>query len=169
MKKIIFTLFISLLLGCSDADVMIEPFNFDGIDISKCATKDILYKIKSSEILFITFPIAENLKNEETPANEPREIILNTINKVIYRVYSDAANSTVICNDIPPVSPFTQTEWNAKAGAKIQIVTTKKLHPNTNTIEYYKHVITFKNIEFSNGTESFVYDNYEFGEYRTNP
>jgi len=168
MKKIIFTLFISLLLGCSDADVVIEPFDFDGITINKCDTKDILYKIKSSEILFVTFPIAENLKSEETPANAPREIILNTTNKVIYRVYSDAANATVICNDIPPASPFTQTEWNAKAGAKIQIVTTKKLNA-ANVIEYYKHVITFKNIEFSNGTDSFVYDSYEFGEYRTNP
>ena len=169
MKRTILIALVSFFLGCSDADVVIEPFNFDGNSIYKCATKDILYKIKLSEILFVTFPFETYIKNEETPANTPREIILNTTNKVIYRVYSDAANGTVICNDIPPASPFTQTEWLAQNGAKIQIVTTKKLHPTTNAIEYYKHVITFKNIEFSNGTESFVYDSYEFGEYRTYP
>lgn len=166
MKKIILTIFFGLLLSCSDADVVIEPFDFEQVGINNCITKDVLYKIKSTELLVVSFPFETYLKNEITTTGTPRVAILNSANKVFYRIYNGTVNSTVICGTIPPATPSTQAEWIAQDGGTILIETT---YVTISTGNYYKHKITFKNIEFKKGTESFVFDTYEFGEYKTYP
>ncbi|ESU26631.1 hypothetical protein FLJC2902T_26060 [Flavobacterium limnosediminis JC2902] len=171
MKKIFGLLICVLFLtSCDDGDLVVETFNFDSVDIQKCDDpgRDPLFKINGEELLLLDIP-ASYFTNEVTPEGQPRIATISSTNRVIYRKYSGEADDSVICSDVPPASPSVQQEWNAAAGGTIEIVTTEvtTTDPETNevTITGYKHQIKFKTIEFVGSQNSFVYDEYLFGDY----
>lgn len=169
MKKI-FGLLVCLLLlsSCDDGDLVVETFNFDNVSIQKCSDRDPLFKINGQELLLLDIP-SSFFPNEVTPEGQPRIATVSSSNRIIYRKYSDAVNNSVICSDVPPANPVVQEEWNAADGGTIEITTTEvtTTNPDTNetTVTGYKHQIKFINVEFVGSQNSFVYDEYLFGDY----
>ncbi|ESU20279.1 hypothetical protein FEDK69T_27910 [Flavobacterium enshiense DK69] len=174
MKKI-FGLLVCLFLlsSCDDGDLVVETFNFDNVSIQKCPSKDPLFKINGQELLLLDIP-SSNFPNEITPDGEPRIVTVSSTDRIIYRKYDANLNdNSVICSAVPPATPLVQQEWNAAEGGTIQITTTQNTttDPDTGivTVTGYNHRIKFINVEFVNGQNSFVYDDYFFGDYITTP
>ena len=169
MKKF-FGLIIAFVLttSCDDGEITLQSFDFDSQPVQKCVTKPIVLKTKNDELLLISLPEAtfnSAFENSET-AGTPREVVVNSTNKVIYRKYSGTVSSTAICNDLPPASPTVSKEWNASGGTIV--IETNALYENDGvTINGYTHNITFTNISFSSGEESFSFISYIFGNYET--
>ena len=175
MKKFIYILGLAALLSsCDDGDLVLENLNFSSVNIARCTNQALptgkLFKINGSELLLINVPYT--LFNNTTSTAENPKIHTLSTNQAFYRKYTSAVNNNVICSDIPPATPTVQNEWVAAPGGTIEVITTEKytLNTTTNTSELtgYSHVIRFKNVQFSNGTNAMVYDNYLFGEYITN-
>ncbi|BCY28865.1 hypothetical protein [Flavobacterium okayamense] len=170
MKKV-FGLIIALLLStsCDDGEITLQSFDFDNQIIQKCSDKTILFKTKNEELLLISLPQAtydSAFDNTET-GDTPREVTINTSNKVIYRKYSGTVSSTTICSDLPPATPTVSKEWIATGGT--MIVETNYLYDTDGvTIIGSTHNITFQNISFSSGEDSFSFVSYIFGNYETN-
>lgn len=166
MKKIFVLLLSVLLFSCDDGDITLQSFDFDSQSIQKCSDNNLIFKIKNTELLLINIPESSFL-NEETPDESPRELTINSTNKVIYRKYSGNLSSSTICSLIPPASPTVSKEWNA-TGGKIYVITDKILDTDQITIIGYTHNITFENISFSNSDNTFSFTSYIFGDYETN-
>ena len=176
MKRILGLLICAFILNsCDDGDIAFKKFNFDPTAaVNKCTSNNGLYfKIKNSEALILKIP-ATSFLNEETTAGSPRKLTINSTNQVTYRLFNAVVSSAYFCSDIPPSTPIVVDEWNALAGVQdisgtIEIATTKILNPTTLAITGYNHLITFRNITFKNGSSSFVYEEYVFGNYVTTP
>lgn len=175
MKKFIYILGLAALLtSCDDGDLVLENLNFNNVSITRCTNQPLptgkLFKINGSELLLINIPYT--LFNNTTSTTTQPKIHTLSLNEAFYRKYNGTINNNVICSDIPPASPTVQNEWVAAPGGTIEVITTEKftLNPTTNISELtgYSHVIRFKNVQFSNGTNAMVYDDYLFGEYITN-
>lgn len=173
MRKIFGLLvFVLLLSSCDDGDLVVETFNFDSVAIEKCNDEDPLFKINGQELLLLDIP-ATYFPNEVTPEGEPRIAEVSSVNRVLYRKYSSEVSNEIICSAVPPASPVVEQEWSAASGGKIEIVTTEitSTNPDTGavTVTGYNHNIKFINMEFVGSQNSFVYDEYLFGNYTTTP
>lgn len=173
MKKYLGLLFLVLLLnGCDDGDVTVEAISFDDVTASSCGDSDVIYKIKSNEVLFIKLPIAEAFKNEITPVGSPRTFAIGNTVQVRYRSYSGNVSSQNICpNVIQPISPIATTEWVATDGT-IEITTTAIMSdpdPVTGATKLlkYNHNIVFRPITFTKPTGLQRYEFFNFGDYLT--
>jgi hypothetical protein len=158
-----------LITACDDGDLTVDNIDFSEVAAQKCTTKDVIYKVKDSEMLILAIP-ASTFINDETLENEPIEVSLSSTIQVIYRQYNGTAGQENICPTVPAAIPNLLEEWTATAGT-VQITTTAVKTVNTTTgitqITGYKHFIVFKNITFQkpNGTQ--VYETYIFGNYTT--
>lgn len=173
MKRFISILLITIFLNsCDDGNLTIEKFNFDTTaSIQSCESKSLYYKLSNKEALLLQIP-ASSFVNEVTPVGEPRQIIINSTNKLVYRLYNENASSDVFCATIPPASPKIVEEWTAIDGVAnvsgiIEITTTAIKDDTTLAITGYNHSVVFKNITFKNNSQSFVYEQYVFGNYTT--
>lgn len=167
MKRVLSLLVFAIFLnGCDDGDLIQENISFDAVTVQKCATNQLLYKLKDNEALIFE-ATGINFPTETTS----QEINISSTNRVIYRFYNNTITSPTICETIPPASPIVTDQWTA-TGGKIVINTTaiKKTDEkdNSSKITGYNHNITFKNITFvkSNGTQ--VYETFPFGDYVIN-
>ncbi|MBP6557947.1 MAG: hypothetical protein KAX93_03025 [Flavobacterium sp.] len=170
MKRILGLLTLLFLINaCDDGDLTVDNIDFSEVSAQKCSSKDVIYKIKDSEMLVLAIP-ATTFINDETIADEPIEVSINATNQVIYRQYNGTVSSDNICPTIPSATPNLTEEWNATAGT-IQITTTavKTTDATTNAtkITGYKHYIVFKNITFQKPSGTQVYETYVFGNYTT--
>ncbi len=166
MKKLIVLIAtVFLLQACDDGDITLESFNFDSVAVQNCTTNNLVFKIKSNELLLLNFP-ASSFINEETPDGSPRIVPVSASNKIIYRIYSDNVSSNGICSILPPASPVVQKEWNATGGS-IEIITDKLFATDGTTVTGYTHNIKLVNVNFSNTDNSFSFTEYIFGNYRT--
>jgi hypothetical protein len=73
---------------------------------------------------------------------------------------------------LPPATPAVVDEWFASDGIAgtsglIQVTTTQIINPTTNALTGYNHYVVFKNITFSNGINTFTYENYVYGNFVT--
>ena len=164
MKRILSLLAFTLLLNsCDDGNLTQENISFDTVSVQKCATNQLLYKLKDNEALIfeatgITFPTETTSQTLDISAS----------NRVIYRFYNNKVTGATICESIPPASPIVTDQWTA-SGGKIVINTTaiktSNTTDNSSKITGYNHNITFKNITFNktNGTQ--VYETFAFGDY----
>lgn len=164
MKRVVSLLVFALLLnGCDDGDLIQEDISFEDVATQNCTKNDIIYKLKDNEALILevvgfTFPT-------ETKS---QELDISSSNRVLYRFYNGAVNSSTICETIPPATPIVVDQWTT-SGGKIAINTTAVKTTNTTDnstkITGYNHNITFKNITFvkSDGTQ--VYETFPFGDY----
>lgn len=173
MKKIIgLFAFMFLLNGCDDGDLIIETIDFADVTADNCTNNNIVYKIKENELLLIEIP-PESYLNEVTPINDPRQILISSTNKVIYRSYNGTVSDENVCATIQPITPTVTEQWVATSGT-IQITTTAVVVPNNSLtsgnatrITGYNHYIVFKNVTFDKPTGEQFFETYIFGSYVT--
>lgn len=168
MKK--FTVLITVLFilnSCDDGDIKLESFNFSSQSITKCndPLKTFLFKVNAQEILLLNIG-ADSYVNTVTPPNEPRVFQIGINSSIFYRIYSADIPSGFICNSIAPANPVVTNEWNATGGT-IEVTTIARLDTDETTILGYTHSFVFKNISFSNETNTFSFPVYFFGDYQT--
>ncbi len=170
MKKTLSIIALVFIINaCDDGNLQIDNIDFEDVVAKKCDVKDVYYKIKDSEILFIELP-ATTFTNDETPADTPNTISITGDIKVTYRQYNDIVTSENVCPTVPSATPNVIEEWRATSGT-IEITTTaiKTTDAVTNAtkITGYKNYIVFKNITFQTPNGEIVYPNYVFGNYNT--
>ncbi|TDP57575.1 hypothetical protein [Flavobacterium dankookense] len=158
------------LNACDDGDLEVKNIDFEDVVATKCSgDKDVIYKIKDTEMLLIEIP-ADIFENDETPEGEPIEVNISSTVKVKYRQYNGAVSVDNICPAIPDATPSLLEEWNALAGT-IEITSTAIKTTDATTgatkITGYKHYIVFKNITFEKPGGTQVYSSFVFGNYNT--
>ena len=174
MKRFIGLLVCMVIFNsCDDGNLTLENFNFDSaIAVQSCpVNNDLYFKTKNNEALILKTSTAA-FPNAVTPVNSPRTVVIDSNNQVIYRLFSGTVTSNYFCSSIPPATPIVSNEWNAAPGVEnisglIQITTTEIINPTTQAVSGYNHRIVFKNITFTGTTNSFVYEEYIFGNYVT--
>ncbi|UPQ78248.1 hypothetical protein M0M57_11525 [Flavobacterium azooxidireducens] len=174
MKKIV-GIFVLLfcLNACDDGDFNIESFDFADAATNSCNNGEsgfFIYKINDNEALILQIP-EDSFKNEITPAETPRTIDINSINKVFYRLYNGTLSANVICNTIPPATPTVSNEWNALSGIiEISTFVNKQVNETTNASEItgYTHTIVLRNVNFDTGNgNQQLFTELAFGDYVT--
>ncbi|WP_320814102.1 hypothetical protein [Flavobacterium sp.] len=165
MKKAFALLLTVFMFSCDDGDVTLQSFAFESQSIQKCSDNNLIFKIKNDELLLVDIP-ESNFTNTVTPDGTPREVLINSTNRIIYRKYSGNLSSTTICSILPPASPVVNKEWNA-TGGKILIETDEVFDTDGITIIGYTHNITFENVSFSGPDNTFSFTTYIFGDYET--
>jgi hypothetical protein len=176
MKKFITLLVCAFIFNsCDDGEISIDTFNFDpAAAINSCTPNNgLFFKVKNNEALILKTPIT-TFANTITPVNSPRTIVINSSNQVIFRLFDSIISTSYFCGTLPPANPAVLEEWNASNGITgtsglIQVTTTQIINPTTNTLTGYNHYVVFKNITFSNGANTFTYENYVYGNYVTVP
>ncbi len=174
MKRFLGLLFCALLFNsCDDGNIKLETFNFDTAEpINSCTVNNgLFFKVKNNEALVLQTPIS-TFENTVTPANTPRKILVSSTNKLVYRLFDSIISSSYFCASFPPANPTVTDEWNAATGVLgtsgiIEVTTTQILNPTNQALTGYNHYVVFKNITFSNGVNSFTYEQYIFGNYLT--
>ena len=174
MKKLITLLVCAFIFnGCDDGEISLDTFNFDpAAPISSCTINNgLFFKVKNNEALILKTPIS-TFANTVTPANTPRTLVINSTNQVTYRLFNSIISNTYFCGTLPPATPTVVDEWFASDGIAgtsglIQVTTTQIINPTTNALTGYNHYVVFKNITFSNGINTFTYENYVYGNFVT--
>ncbi|MCF6133525.1 hypothetical protein [Flavobacterium wongokense] len=170
MKRILSLLTLLLFItACDDGDLTVDVIDFSEAPALKCPVKDVIYKVKGSEMLFIEIPSTYFTENETLP-DEPIEVALSTTVKVTYRKYDDTVTQLNICPTVPDGTPNVVEEWKASSGI-IQIKATAIKTTDTTTgatkITGYIYNITFKNITFEKPAGPQGYETFPFGNYST--
>lgn len=170
MKRILCILTLLLIItACDDGDLTVDVIDFSEVTAQKCSAKDVIYKVKDGEMLFIEIP-ASVFPSDVTLDGAPILVPINSTNKVTYRKYDGDVSANNICPTVPDATPNLKEEWNATAGT-IQITSTAVKSTNTTDnstrITGYTYNIVFKNITFQKPTGPQVYETFVFGNYAT--
>ena len=168
MKRILCLLSLLLFItACDDGNLTVDVIDFSDVAAQKCSAKDVIYKIKDSEMLFIEIPGATFTENE-TLLGAPIEVPISSTVKVTYRKYASTVTSLNICPTAPDATPNLIEQWKATSGT-IQITSTAvkstDLTDNSSRITGYIYNIVFKNITFQKPTGPQVYTTFVFGNY----
>lgn len=168
MKR--FLCMLSLLLfitACDDGDLTVDPIDFSEGAVEKCSFKDVYYKVKGSEMIFIEIP-SSNFVNDQTPIDAPISVPLSSSVKITYRRYASQTSSNNICPTAPDATPNLVEQWTAIDGT-VLIRSTAVKSTNSTTgatkITGYVHNITFKNITFDKPNGEQVQSTIPFGNY----
>lgn len=142
-------------------------FSFPNATPQHCSDNKIFLK-NAGQFLLLDLPATSFPSQAGT-----QTLNLDATNKVIYRMYGSTVNGTeyptdLACSGNTPTSPIVlNEEWIADEGA-VTIVTTEVFDPTNTTVIGYKHHITFQNIKYKKGSQSFVHPAYTFGDYTVN-
>src|SRR5690606_3746951 len=174
MKKIILLVFgFMLAVSCDDGDMVFESLNFDDVALRKCEEKELYFKVKGQEMLLINLvsPTGEPLINDNLQVGEELEVLTNSTNQIVYRLYdSNISNQTMLCDDVPPAFPQVVDEYLSQENGSVLI--TKQLQvrgeesKQNNFSVAYNFSILFQNIVLSQGEQQIKYPNYTFGTYQ---
>ena len=145
MKRILSILSILLFItACNDGNLTVDEIDFSDVPAQKCTEKDVIYKVKGAEMLFIEIP-AETFTEDETADGLPIEVIINATNKVTYRKYNSTVTSLNLCPTVPDATPNVIEQWTATDGI-IQItptaIKTTDATDNSTRITGYSYLIT---------------------------
>lgn len=170
MKRFLGLVCLLLLINaCDDGNMTVETIDFETVTAVKCTSKDVIYKVKDNEILFLELPITD-LVNDETPLDAPIEIPISATKRVVYRLYSGEASAENICPSVPISTPNVLEEWITTSGT-IQITTTaiKTTDAVTGATEItsYKHYIVLKDVTFQKPSGPQTQQTFVFGNYNT--
>lgn len=171
MKRILGLLTLLLLINsCDDGDLTVANIDFSEVAATKCTNRDIIYKIKDSEMLILAIP-ATTFINDETLEDQPIEVEITGSIQVVYRRYNGEPTSANICDLITAGSPNLLEEWNATSGT-IQITSRAIKSVNSTTgitqITGYNHYIVFEDIVFQRPdgtTQTYDGNTFVFGNY----
>ena len=167
MKRILCILTLLLIItACDDGNLTVDAIDFSDVAVQKCSEKNVYYKVKNAEMLFIEIPPATFI--EDQTLTDTIEVPINSTNKVTYRKYDGNVSSSNICPTVPDAIPNLKEEWHATSGI-IQITSTAIKSTNTTEnstrITGYTYNIVFKNITFQKPTGPQVYETFVFGNY----
>lgn len=168
MKRILCILTLLLFLNaCDDGNLTVDVIDFSEVPAQKCSEKDVIYKVKGAEMLFIEIP-ASTFTEDETIDGTPIEVTINSTNKVTYRKYDGTVSSLNLCPTVPDATPNVIEQWTATSGI-IQItataIKTTNATDNSTRISGYTYNINLKNITFQKPDGPQTYDNFLFGIY----
>ena len=171
MKRILAILSLLLFItSCDDGNLTVDEIDFSAVAAQKCTLKDVIYKIKDSEMLLLEIP-ASTFTENQTPDNLPVEVAINATNKVTYRKYNGTVTQNNVCPTIPDGTPNVTEQWIATDGT-IQINATAIKSTNTTTnatkITGYNYYIVLKNVTFEKPSGPQVYETFVFGNYTNN-
>ena len=174
MKRIISLLSLLLIINaCDDGNLTVDAIDFTEGNVLKCGLKDVLYKVKDNEMLFIEIP-SSYFTTEPTLTGAPLEIPITGTIKVVYRKYAGTVSADNLCPTVPDGLPNLQEEWNATSGI-IQITVTPiytvtDATTNQTKITGYKYYLALKNTTFlkpdgstqlyGDGNGMFAFGNY---------
>jgi hypothetical protein len=130
MKKYLVILLGSVLMSCSDGDVIVTTFDFDNSALQFCGGPGgyLFFKINEvgSESLSVRFGETEQLFLE----SDTLDISLNgTANYVNYRIYSGQIDSEYFCNEVPPTTPSVSDQYLGDSGV-VNLITITELNDN---------------------------------------
>ena len=166
MKRIISFICLTLfVLGCDDGDLSVTTFNFTSLNLNKCADNSFIYNVNQDEVLLLDIPLNNFINVEGT-----RVYILNSSDKLVYRLYNGTVNNVVLCAEFPIANPQVIDEWTALPGATIEITTYANIDSENGGIlgvSGYTHNIVLKDVIFKKGSSQMVYEEYVFGNYTT--
>jgi hypothetical protein len=163
---------VSLLLfinACDDGNMTVETIDFATVTAVKCPNKEVIYKVKNTEILFLEIPPTDFV-NDETLIDTPIVIPISSSKRVVYRLYNGEASAENVCPPVPIATPNVLEEWITTSGT-IEITTTavKTTDPITlaTKITKYNHNIVLKNVTFQKPSGPQIYTTFSFGNYNT--
>ena len=155
--------------ACDDGDLTVNTLDFDSVTAVKCTSKDVIYKVKDSEILYLEIP-STSFVNDETLTNTPTIIPISATIRAVYRLYNGVASAENVCPSVPSATPNVKEEWVTTSG-NIEITTTSIKTTDVTTgatkITGYKHYIVLKNVTFQKPTGDQLYESFVFGNYST--
>jgi len=155
--------------ACDDGNLTVDTLDFDSVTAVKCTSKDVIYKVKDSEILYLEIP-STSFVNDETLSGVPTIIPISSTIRVVYRLYNATASADNVCPSVPSATPNVKEEWITTSG-NIEITTTaiKSTDQTTNAtkITGYKHYIVLKNVTFQKPSGDQLYESFVFGNYTT--
>jgi len=174
MRRIVSVLLLVFFINaCDDGNLTVDAIDFTEVAAQKCSEKDVIYKVKDNEMLFIEIP-ASTFINEETLEDSPISVDISSTVKVTYRKYSGTVSSVNICPTVPEATPNVTEEWKATSG-KILIRSTAIKSVNNTTgvtqITGYKYYIVFEDITFQKpdgSSQTYVGTSFIFGNYTKN-
>lgn len=167
MKRILAILSLLLFItSCDDGNLTVDVIDFSEGPIQKCSLKDIIYKVKGSEMMFIEIP-STYFTNDQT-LGTATIIPLSSTLKVTYRRYASETSNLNICPQAPDATPNLVEQWQATEGT-IEITSTavKTTNPTTGftKITGYNYYIVLKNVTFEKPNGPQVYETFVFGNY----
>ncbi len=170
MKRILSVLSLLLFItACDDGDLTVDVIDFSEVAAQKCTAKDVIYKIKDSEMLFLEIP-ATTFTENQTLEDTPTEVAINGTNKVTYRKYDGTVTANNICPTVPEGTPNVTEQWIATAGTiQINATAVEAIDAATGATQItgYRYYIVFKNITFEKPTGPQIYETFIFGNYTT--
>ncbi|MGL2966236.1 hypothetical protein [Flavobacterium sp. XGLA_31] len=177
MKRILSLLILLFIFNaCDDGNLTVDVIDFSEGSILKCGDKDVLYKVKDNEMLYLEIS-SSVFTNNPTPTGEPLEIPIGNGVHVVYRKYSANVSQDNLCPTVPSATPALSEQWEATSGTLQITVSAVYGAPNATTnqtkIIGYKYYIVFKNTTFlkPDGTTQLYGDGngvFVFGNYTVN-
>lgn len=169
MKRILAILSLLLFItSCDDGNLTVDVIDFSEGPIQKCSLKDIIYKVKGSEMMFIEIP-STYFTNDQT-LGTATIIPLSSTLKVTYRRYASETSNLNLCPQAPDATPNLVEQWQATEGT-IELTSTavKTTNPTTGftKITGYNYYIVLKNVTFEKPSGPQVYETFVFGNYNT--
>jgi len=169
MKRILSLLTLLLFItACDDGDITVDVIDFSEGQVLKCSIKDVYYKVKGSEMMFLEIP-STYFVNDQTLTDAPIEVHLTSTIKVTYRKYASETSAANICPTAPDATPNLVEQWVATEGI-VQIKSTAIKTTDADgfvKITGYIYNINFKDITFIKPDGPQVQSNVTFGNYTT--
>lgn len=126
MKKLLILLSIAIVAySCNDGDIILTSFDFGDASLEFCGGPGdyVFFKINNEAAESIALQLGT--ENELFLVSDTLELALDgTVNKVIYRTYTDAVTSAYFCDNIPPVTPAVVSDYLGASGIVTLMVTT---------------------------------------------
>ncbi|OWP77546.1 hypothetical protein [Flavobacterium oreochromis] len=150
------------LFGNYSTDVVDLKFDYKNAVMQNCSGNNLIFKYNNNNALLLD--IDPSLYKHQTIGT--KTALINTTNKVSYRIYNGGLNSNFFCQSIPPTHPSLTEEWIAQEGitntnGMIIVETTQQ------TTSTYRHVIKLRKVTFKNGIKIYSPNpdgDYELGE-----
>ncbi|MDI9310755.1 MAG: hypothetical protein QM535_11110 [Limnohabitans sp.] len=151
--------------GSYRTDVIDLGFDYSSAATQKCSSNNLIFKYNNNNALLLD--ISNPTLFNHTLGTKAQ--VIDTNNKVIYRVYNGSLNSNFFCSAITPSTPSLTEEWIAQDGVA---VTSGEIRVETvQSGSQYKHTIKLYNTTFKKGVLEYnpaPNAEYVFGDYLTN-
>jgi hypothetical protein len=156
MKRLLFSLLLTLNFACDDGDLQIETLDFDNSTIQVCEpvavdVANVMFKLNSTEALILELP-SGTIKNEVTSERLESSVGASGPSKVTYRTFSDNVSNSYFCSEIPLTTPTVVDEVIAQGG---KVFITSVLSADGNS---YEHTIELSEISLVTSEDNRITD-----------
>jgi hypothetical protein len=146
VRRGIFILLFTVLLGCSEGELQIETIDFDEVGMSFCGSAstqtELFFKLKDFDALILN--LDNSLIRNETSTDTLRSSIPGG-SEVLYRLFDGTVSAAYFCDLVPPLTPVVVEEIPGQSG-EVLVFTTR----STTDTTLFEHSIRLKNVSFVN-------------------